>query len=104
MLTAGVDLPEAAITDFCRRWKIVELAVFGSAVRGELRPDSDVDLLATFAPDAAWSLFDHLRMEDELAAIIGRQVDLISRRAVERSPNWIRRRDILSSARVVYAN
>ncbi len=104
MVTAGIDLPEAAIADFCRRWKIVELAVFGSAVRGELGPDSDIDLLAKFAPDAAWSLFDHLRMEDELAAILGREVDLISRRAVERSPNWIRRRDILSSARVVYAN
>jgi len=104
MVTAGIDLPEAAIADFCRRWKIVELAVFGSAFRGELGPDSDIDLLAKFAPDAAWSLFDHLRMEDELAAILGREVDLISRRAVERSPNWIRRRDILSSARVVYAN
>jgi hypothetical protein len=66
------------------------------------RPDSDVDFLATFAPDARWSLFDEGPMEQELSEIVGRRVDLVSRRAVERSHNWIRRAAILESARPVY--
>jgi len=88
--------------EFCRLWKIVELSVFGSAVRGELRPDSDLDLLVTFAPDADWSLLDHVVIEEQLSALLGRKVDLISRRAVEESQNWIRRRAILGSAHPYY--
>lgn len=91
------------IADFCRRWRIAELAVFGSALREDFRPESDVDLLATFEADVAWSLIDHVRMEEELSALLGRDVDLVSRRAIERSQNWIRRRAILESARSVYA-
>lgn len=87
---------------FCRRWKIRELAVFGSALRSDFGPQSDVDVLVTFAEDAAWSLFDHQQMEEELARILGRKVDLISRRAVERSENRIRRDAILGSAVPVY--
>jgi predicted nucleotidyltransferase/uncharacterized protein with HEPN domain len=94
-----LDLPEEELADFCRRWRVEELAVFGSALRDDFRPDSDVDFLVTFEPDAAWSLFDQFRMQDEFAALLGRRVDLIERRAVESSPNWIRRRAILSSAR-----
>ena len=63
---------------------------------------ADIDLLVTFQPDAEWSLFDHLRMTGELGAILGRAVDLVSRRAVERSHNWIRRRAILDSSRPFY--
>ena len=66
-------------------------------------PQSDTDLLASFEPDAPWCVLDHVRMEDELAELLGRQVDLVSRRAVERSKNWIRRRAILSTARTIYA-
>ncbi|HLB72887.1 MAG TPA: nucleotidyltransferase family protein [Sedimentisphaerales bacterium] len=88
---------------FCRRWKISRLAVFGSALRGELRPDSDIDLLAIFAEDAEWSMFDHYRMEDELVELLGREVDLISKEAVEENPNPIFRREILTSAREIYA-
>src|SRR3989304_9967146 len=88
---------------FCRRWKISRLAVFGSALRGELRPDSDIDLLAIFAEDAEWSMFDHYRMEDELVELLGREVDLISKEAVEENPNPIFRRGILTSAREIYA-
>ena len=83
---------------FTRRWKIRELAVFGSALRDDFRPDSDVDVLVTFADDAGWSLLDHVAMQDELKEIVGRPVDLVERRAVERSKNWIRRREILTSA------
>lgn len=94
--------PEDRIEQFCHRWKVAELALFGSAARGELRPDSDVDLLVTFAPEAGWSLLDHARMERELAEILGREVDLVTRPAIERSANWIRRKDILGTARTVF--
>ena len=92
-----------AVSGYCRRWKIKELAIFGSALRSDFRPDSDVDVLVTFAEDAEWSLFDHVEMESELAEIIGRKVDLVSRRAVERSDNWIRRDSILRTAESLFA-
>jgi predicted nucleotidyltransferase len=67
-------------------------------LRADLRPDSDLDLLVSFASDADWSLLDHVAMEEELSGILGRKVDLVSRRAIERSSNWIRRKAILESA------
>jgi predicted nucleotidyltransferase len=96
----GVD--PAALRDFCQRWMVVELALFGSALRPDFRPDSDVDILIRWAPDAHWGLFDHGRMEDELADLFGRPVDLVSYRAIEDSTNWILRRSILESAQPFY--
>lgn len=72
--------------------------MFGSALREDFRSDSDPDLLVSFAPEAGWSLLDHVAMEEEPASILGRKVDLVSRRAIERSSNWIRRKAILESA------
>ena len=86
------------LTAFCQRWRIAELAFFGSVLRDDFRPDSDVDVLVTFAPDAPWGLLDFVAMQEELSAILGRRVDLVSRRAVEKSDNWIRREAILGSA------
>ena len=101
MADLGID--EATLADFCRRWKVRELAVFGSALRDDFGPESDVDLLVTFQPEARWGLFDHFRMERELADMLGREVDLLTRRSVESSANWIRRREILRTARTIYA-
>jgi predicted nucleotidyltransferase len=101
-MSAKIAIDRERIAEFCRRWKIVEFSLFGSVLRDDFRSDSDVDVLASFAPDAEWSLFDHVAMEDELIGIIGRKVDLVSRRAVERSENWIRRKAILGSAEPVY--
>ena len=99
----AIELDRDRVADFCRRWKVRELALFGSVLTpAEFRPDSDVDVLATFAPKNGWSLFDHARMEEELAAIVGRKVDIVTRPSVERSHNWIRRRSILESARNIY--
>jgi len=97
-----IEMPKEKIAEFCKKWKITELSLFGSVLRDDFRPDSDVDMLVTFAPRAEWSLFDHVKMEEELSAIFGRKVDLISRRAVERSDNWIRRKAILGTAEPYY--
>ena len=99
----NVAMDRDKIIEFCRRWKITELSLFGSILRDDFRPDSDVDMLVTFAPDAQWSLLDHVTMEEELSNIVGRKVDLVSRRAIERSANWIRRKAILGTAEPYYA-
>ena len=101
-MDAKVKPDQNKIAEFCRRWKIAKLSFFGSVLREDFRSDSDIDVLANFAPDADWSLLDHVAMQDELAAILGRKVDLVSQRAVEKSGNWIRRKNILSTAEPVY--
>ena len=102
MVSLKIQLPEDKIKDLCDRWKIRELALFGSVLRDDFRSDSDIDLLVTFSPDADWSLFDHVQMQQELANILERKVDLVSKRAIERSHNWIRRREILETAKIIY--
>lgn len=101
-IRSRLALSDAELAAFCQRWQIAELSLFGSALRPDFRDDSDIDLLAAFAPDARWSLIDHITMERELAELLGRKVDLLTRRSVERSDNWIRRRNILESAESVY--
>ncbi len=102
-MSARIPIDREKIAEFCRRWKITELALFGSVLREDFGPDSDVDMLVSFAQDAQWSLFDHLTMEEKLSGILGRKVDLVSRRAIACSHNWIRRNAILSSAEPFYA-
>jgi uncharacterized protein len=98
----NIDIPQKKIAEFCQRWKIVEFALFGSVLRADFRPDSDVDVLVTFAPDSSWTLFDHVDMQDELRHLLGRKVDLVSRRGIERSRNARRRQAILESAKPIY--
>lgn len=80
------------------------MALFGSVLGEKFRPESDIDILVSFAPDADWGLLDQLRMEQELSELLNRKVDLFTREAVEQSHNWIRRKEILSTAEVVYAS
>jgi predicted nucleotidyltransferase len=103
MAEAQVTIPIDKISDFCRRWKVTELALFGSALRRDFSPDSDVDILVSFAPETRWSLFDLVVMEGELEAILGREVDLVERTAVEQAENYIRRKSILNNTEVIYA-
>lgn len=102
-MVKGVNIPEEKIADFCQRWKITEFALFGSVLREDFSLESDIDVLVSFAPDARWSLLDHVEMQDELKIIFGRNVDLISKRGIEQSRNPIRRKEILESAEVIYA-
>jgi uncharacterized protein len=90
------------IAEFCQHWKVAELAVFGSVLRDDFDPDSDIDFLVDFAAGATWGLLDHIQMQQELEGLLGRKVDLISKRALQGSPNWIRRQSILNSAEVIY--
>ena len=101
-LIENIFLPPNKIADFCRRWKINEFALFGSVLRNDFGPSSDLDVLVTFAPEADWSLFDHVRMQEELNHLLHRKIDLLSRQAVEQSHNEPRRREILNTAQVIY--
>lgn len=98
----GIHLDKECIAEFCRRWKITEFSLFGSVLRDDFRPDSDIDVLVSFSPEAEWGLFEHVAMQEELAAMFSRKVDLITRRAVEHSRNPVRRRIILESAQPYY--
>jgi uncharacterized protein len=102
MIRALLDLSSDKLAAFCRRWEITELALFGSALRDDFRPESDVDILVSFAADARPSLFDLITIQAELEAMVGRKVDLVERRGLEKSENYIRRRYILESAEPLY--
>ena len=102
MARHNISIPEKELAAFCRKWKIQRLSLFGSVLRDDFRPDSDVDVLVSFLDEAQWGLFDLIHMEEELSATLGRKVDLVDRRSVEASENYIRRRHILSSLEPVY--
>jgi uncharacterized protein len=94
---------QAQLDAFCRRWRITKLELFGSTL-GDPSGARDVDLLVTFAPDARWGLFEHEHVQRELAELLGRKVDLVSRRAIESSGKALRRSSILGSAAPVYVS
>lgn len=98
-----IDLPHEKIAEFCKKWSICEFALFGSVLRDDFSSDSDIDVLVTFEEKARHTLFDLVHMEDELREIFGRDVDIISRRGIESSRNYIRRNAILNSAEIIYA-
>ena len=96
----NLDIPVAAIRTFCRKWKIREFSLFGSVLRKDFRPDSDVDVLVEFEPDHCWSLYEVVDMKEELQTLFGRNVDLVMKGGLR---NPIRRREILRTRQVVYA-
>jgi len=99
-MPARIDIPKDKIAEFCKRHKIRKLSLFGSVLRDDFRPDSDVDILVEFEPEARNSLFDLMHIQDELGELIGRQVDLVQPQGLE---NPFRRHEILSSHEIVYA-
>ncbi len=105
-MKTAIELPLDQIADFCRRWKIARLEIFGSALGEDFRPTSDVDFLYTPAPgfrrDLACGPWAHNRMAEELSALLSRPVDLIERSQIEKHRNWIRREHILRTARPIY--
>ncbi len=99
-MNARVQLDQAVLAAFCRKWRIRELSLFGSALRDDFGPDSDLDFLVSFEPETRLDLFDLIEMRDELARTFGRPVDLVEKEAL-RNP-W-RRYEILRTREVIYA-
>lgn len=97
-----MEISQKAIADFCQRWKVVEFSFFGSILREDFAPESDIDVLVSFAPDADRTFEDHMAMKEELESILEHKVDLVEKRLVENSQNYIRRKHILSHAEPVY--
>ena len=98
----AIDLPRSALEEFCQSWQIQELAVFGSVLRDDFSASSDVDFLYILMPNVFWGLADLIKAEDELAKIMGRRVDLVSQKSIQKSHNWLRRKNILSTAKIIY--
>jgi uncharacterized protein len=99
----AIELPMDKVQDFCHKWQVIEFALFDSFLRDDFRPDSDIDVLISFSPNAKRGLTETLQMRDELEAIFDRKVDLIVKAAIKRSENWLRRKNILESAQTIYA-
>ncbi len=95
-----MPIPHKEIAAFCKRRKVVEFSLFGSVLRDDFRPDSDVDVLVTFSERAQISLFDLVQMKLELEEIFHRPVDVIEKDALE---NPFRKREIINTAQVIYA-
>ena len=102
MTLADIQIREEALGALCRKWKIRRVELFGSALRGDMTPESDVDLLVEFEPDEGWSLMDLAKAQGEFSRLLNRRVDIVDRANLRRSANWIRREAILSSAEVIY--
>lgn len=100
MAIVQLPIPKKEIAAFCKRWKVVELSLFGSVLRSDFRPESDVDVLVTFSKKAEISLFDLVQMKLDLEEIFQRPVDVIEKDALE---NPFRKREILKTAQVIYA-
>jgi uncharacterized protein len=97
-----IPLPIDSIKQFCDRWKIVKLALFGSVLRDDFNSHSDIDILVDFDRSLRYSLFDLVVMEDELKAIFNRDVDLVTHKGIANSRNYLRRENILNSAQTIY--
>jgi predicted nucleotidyltransferase len=100
---AQIELSAETITGFCDRWQVTEFSLFGSVLRDDFRPDSDIDVMVQFHPDAHPTFHTLDQMEAELTILLGRKVDLITRQGIETSRNYLRRHEIISSAQVIYA-
>ncbi len=98
----AIELPMEKIADFCDRWQVVEFSLFGSILRDDFRPDSDVDVMVQFAPDAHPTFVTLDKMEDHLHQIFDRDIDLITRQGIETTRNYLRRQEILASAQIIY--
>jgi len=93
-----IAIPHGEIADFCQRHQIRRLALFGSVLRDDFGPDSDVDVLVEFEPEARVGFFKLVTMQDELAELLGREVDLLTTPALSRHF----RQKVLDTAQVVY--
>ena len=101
-LQTRLPITPKQLTEFCQRWQIAELALFGSILRDDFHPDSDIDLLVSYQPTAKRGLFEKMRMKAEIESLLDREVDLVSKTAIQQSKNWLRRQNILTTAEIIY--
>ncbi len=90
-----------SIREFCQRWKVQEFYLFGSVLRDDFNDQSDIDVMVKFFPNPGWG-WEVVRMDDELSEIFGRQVDVAYKDVIEQDDNWLRQKNILSTARLIY--
>ena len=98
----NINLKHEQIEQICQQWQIKELALFGSVLREDFNPQSDIDVLVSFAEDAKITFFDLDTIEQQLSKLFARPVDVVTKRAIEQSHNWIRKKNILDNARIIY--
>jgi uncharacterized protein len=92
------------IIKFCEKWQIAEFALFGSVLRDDFSQNSDIDVLITYLPAAKRGLLEKITMKEELEKLFNRSVDILSKTAIEKSYNWLRKKHIIDSAQVIYAS
>lgn len=100
MPALAIEVSEERLQDFCRRYGVEEICLFGSALRPDFRPDSDIDLMLKFKPGHGFTFENTPDIQDELQRIFGRKVDVIEKGKIR---NPIRRQEIMNSYRVLYA-
>jgi len=103
LLEQRLGIPLEILTNFCRTKKIIELRIFGSALREDFNEESDIDLLVKFSPEYSISLLGIVRLENEFKQLLNRDIDLVTKNSIENSKNWIRRQNILDNAQVIYS-
>jgi predicted nucleotidyltransferase len=101
-MSPKVTFDREKLAEFCRRNHIRELSFFGSVLRDDFKPESDIDVMVEFQSDAKVGLFEFVGIAEELELLLGRRVDLVTRRSIEDSDNYIRRRHILSRLEPIY--
>jgi predicted nucleotidyltransferase len=102
-LRPGLSVDRHKLTTLCQHWKIAKLELFGSVLRDDFRDDSDIDFLVTWQANHGWGLFDLVAMHEDFARLLGRRVDLVSRKSIETSPNPLRHHAILNTTQSFYS-
>jgi predicted nucleotidyltransferase len=97
---ARIQVPMEQLRGLCEKWRITEFSLFGSVLRDDFGPGSDIDVLVSFEPGVPWSLWDLFDLQDELTSLFGRRVDLVEKKGLR---NPFRRHEILRTRRVLYA-
>nr|WP_234406534.1 nucleotidyltransferase family protein [Limnothrix sp. PR1529] len=97
-----IQIPQQALIAFCQKWQIQEFSFLGSVLRDDFRPDSDIDVMVSFEDSSTWGILELVQMKRELQMLLGRKVDLLTKKSIEQSHSWIRRKEILETAQVAY--
>jgi len=104
MTIRNINIQEEQLGEICKKYKIRELAIFGSALREDFNEKSDVDLLVEFKPDSGISLFDIVDLKEAFESFWGREVDIVSKKAIQMSRNYLKKKAILDNYKVIYAS